>query len=287
MNYELKNFSESYLEQQFEIGNLNCSTWLGGQQTPVDRLREIYGQNDFDPQTKFYALHNNEVVGFITARQSDQANANLEFPLFRPGHDEVVEPLMDFAFKTLREKGVSKLITRASPRWGSTMEYAKRYSYTLKELMWKNARLVVDDYIQPESAVDVADVEESDYEEIQSILMSFRKNSEQEAQRQVELLNRIAERVTSWKIVREDGRISGHDHLVQDIRISNKARMNAIFAESDEIRNGIMNAHVKAASENNIEFIDSFFFGPTENMDGPYNQYGFEISDLYAYEKDL
>ena len=63
--------------------------------------------------------------------------------------------------------------------------------------------------------------------------------------------------------------------------------MNAIFAESDEIRNGIMNAHIKAAGENNIEFIDNFFFGPTENMDGPYNQYGFEISDLYAYEKDL
>ena len=41
------------------------------------------------------------------------------------------------------------------------------------------------------------------------------------------------------------------------------------------------------AGENNIEFIDNFFFGPTENMDGPYNQYGFEISDLYAYEKDL
>ena len=243
MNYELKNFSETYLEQQYEIGNLNLSTWLGGQQTPVDRLREIYAKNDFDPQTKFYALHNNEVVGFITAKQGDQSNASMEFPLLRPDHEEVAASLMEFAFDTLRKKGVSKIVTRASPRWGKTMDYAKKYDYTLKELMWKNARLDVDDYIRPEKAANVDDVEESDYEEIKGILISFRKNTEQEAQRQVELLNRIADRVTSWKIVREDGKIKGHDHLVQDIRISNKARMNAIFANTDEIRNGIMNAN--------------------------------------------
>ena len=287
MNYELKNFSETYLEQQYEIGDLNISTWLGGQQTPVDRLRKIYAQDDFDPQTKFYALHNNEVVGFITAKQGDQSNANMEFPLLRPGHEEVTEPLMEFAFDTLRKKGVSKIVTRASPRWGKTMDYAKKYDYTLKELMWKNARLDVNNYIRPGKAANVDDVEESDYEEIKGILMSFRKNTEQEAQRQVGLLNKIAERVISWKIVREDGEIKGHDHLVQDIRISNQARMNSIFADTDEIRNGIMNAHVKAARENGIEFIDNFFFGPTENLDGPYNQYGFEISDLYAFEKDL
>jgi len=97
MEYEFKLYSESYLDKQFEIGNQIISTWLGGQQTPVDRLRDIYSRSDFDPETKFYALYNNEVVGFITAKQIDEANANLEFPLLLAEHGAAEEPLMEFA----------------------------------------------------------------------------------------------------------------------------------------------------------------------------------------------
>lgn len=48
-----------------------------------------------------------------------------------------------------------------------------------------------------------------------------------------------------------------------------------------------MNAHVKAAIEHGIQYISNFFFGPTEKMDDPYRQYGFEISDLYTFERQL
>ncbi len=287
MEYEFKLYSESYLDKQFEIGNQIISTWLGGQQTPVDRLRDIYSRSDFDPETKFYALYNNEVVGFIPAKQIDEANANLEFPLLLAEHGAAEEPLMEFALDTLRKKGVSKVVTRASPRWGKTMDLADKYDYSLKELMWKNARLAVGDYTFQDAVVEVSDVEKSDYDAIKDILVSFRKNSPAEAEKQVSLLDRISERVTSWKIVKENGKIVGHDHLVQDIRDSKKSRMNAIYATSDEIRNGIMNAHVKAAVNNGIEYIDNFFFGPSEKLAIPYLQYGFEISDLYAYEKTL
>lgn len=287
MNYELKHFSESYLEKQFEIGNHHLSTWLGAQQTPVSRLRDIYSKENFDPETKFYALHNNEVVGFITATLGEGQSAKMEFPLILPGHEDAEEKLMEFAFTTLRKKGVAKVISRASPRWGKTMELANTYEYKKKELMWKNGRLDVKSYVQQNSDVDIKDVVESDYDEIRNILMSFRENTEQEAQKQVELLHKISERVTSWKIVRENNKMAGHDHLVQDIRDNKKARMNAIFATRDEIRHGIMNAHVQAAIKNGIQYIDIFFFGPTVLMDGPYLQYGFDISDLYAFEKSL
>ena len=153
--------------------------------------------------------------------------------------------------------------------------------------MWKNARLAVGDYAYQDAVVEVSDVKKSDYDAIKDILVRFRENSPAEAEKQVSLLDRISERVTSWKIVKENGKIVGHDHLVQDIRDSKKSRMNAIYATSDEIRNGIMNAHVKAAVDNGIEYIDNFFFGPSEKLAVPYLQYGFEISDLYAYEKTL
>lgn len=291
MEYELKYYSEAYLEKQFEIGNHHLSTWLGGQQSPIDRLRDVYSQEGFDPETRFYALLKGEVVGFVTSsipgEQAGDRVANLEFPLIAPGNEAVEERLMEFAFDTLRTKGVSKVVTRASPRWGKTMELAEKYHYTLKELMWKNARLDVNSYQRDTGEISVADVGESDLAEIKEILMSFRENSEKEAQNQVDLLRRISERVTSWKIVREGGKIVGHDHLVQDIRDARKSRMNAIYATRDDIRDSIMNAHVSAAKAKGIQYIDNFFFGPTEKLDGPYHDYGFEISDLYAFERPL
>lgn len=291
MSYELKYYDESYLEKQFEIGNYNLSNWLGGQQSPISRLREVYSQEDFDPETRFYALHEAIVVGFVPAKismdQTEEGLAYLEFPLISPGHEEVEELLMEFAFEALRKKGVLKVISRASPRWGKTMDYAKKYHYTNKLLMWKNAQLDIKSYQGGTGSTAVSDVIESDLDEVKEILMSFRKNSETEAQNQLDLLLRISQRVTSWKIVRESGKILGHDHLVQDIRDNRKARMNAIYATNDDIRDSIMNAHVKAAIENGIQYISNFFFGPTEKMDDPYRQYGFEISDLYTFERQL
>ena len=124
-------------------------------------------------------------------------------------------------------------------------------------------------------------------DEIKEILISFRENSKKEAQNQLDLLARISDRVTSWKIVREAGQIAGHDHLVQDKLDNRKSRMNAIYATSDAIRDSIMDAHVRAAKASGIQFISNFFFGPSEQMDEPYRKYGFEISDLYTFERQL
>lgn len=292
MSYELKNYSESYLERQFEIGNKHISTWLGGQQTPVDRLRKIYSQDDFDPETKYYALQDGQVVGFIPAKiltnQTEGLSANLEFPLIAPGNEDVEELLMDFAFDSLRKKGIKKVISRASPRWGKTMEYTEKYNYSSKKLMWKNAQLEIVSYKGgSDEQLEVSEVRESDLAEIKEILISFRENSNKEAQNQLDLLTKISDRVTSWKIVREAGQIVGHDHLVQDKFDNRKSRMNAIYATSDAIRDSIMDAHVQAAKASGIQFISNFFFGPSEQMDEPYRKYGFEISDLYAFEKQL
>lgn len=292
MSYALKNYSESYLERQFEIGNQQISTWLGGQQTPVDRLRKIYSQDDFDPETKFYALQDGLVVGFIPAKilanQTEGLSANLEFPLIAPGNEGVEELLIDFAFDSLRKKGVKKVISRASPRWGKTMEYTEKYNYSSKKLMWKNAELEVVSYKGGSNEqLAVSEVRKSDLDEIKEILISFRENSTKEAENQLDLLARISDRVTSWKIVREAGQIAGHDHLVQDKLDNRKSRMNAIYATSDAIRDSIMEAHVQAAKASGIQFISNFFFGPSEQMDAPYRKYGFEISDLYSFERQL
>ena len=104
--YEIKTFQESFLPRQVEIGNAVLSTWLAAQQTPLDRLQQIYSQDDFDPETKFYALKDGEVVGFIPAKLTGEDVANLEFPIVLNDHEGATEPLMDYALEALKNKGV-------------------------------------------------------------------------------------------------------------------------------------------------------------------------------------
>lgn len=285
--YQLTTYSPDYLEKQVEIGKFIFSQWLGARQSPIKRLQQVYSAPDFDPETRFYALKDGEVIGFLPSKiRKDKTEADLEFPLLAAGFEDAEEALMGYAFEQLKSKGVSAVISRVSDAWGNTVALAKKYNYEYNGLMWKNAQLKVENYKGSTDEENVREVTETYFNDIRDLLISFRENTEAEARAQIDKLVEISERVTSWKIIREDGKIVGHDHLVEDIRDSNRARMNAIYATRDDIRDRIMNSHVAAAKRNGISLIDSFFFGPTENMEAPYKDYGFEIGELWSYKKE-
>jgi len=286
--YQLTTYSPDYLEKQVEIGNFNLSQWLGARQSQIQRLQQVYSAPEFDPETRFYALKDGEVIGFIPSKiRKSETEADLEFPLLAAGYEDAEETLMGYAFEQLKSKGVSTVFSRVSDGWGNTTVLAEKYGYENKRLMWKNAQLNVENYMGNSNEDNVREVTESDFNDIREVMISFRENSEKEAQAQIDKLVEISERVTSWKIIREDGKIVGHDHLVEDIRDSNRARMNAIYATRDDIRDRIMNSHVAAAKRNGIKLIESFFWGPTENLQDPYKDYGFEIGVLWSYKKEI
>ncbi|MHA2249475.1 MAG: hypothetical protein ACXAD7_03885 [Candidatus Kariarchaeaceae archaeon] len=287
MDYEFSFYKEEYLDRHYEIGNFHLSKWLGAQQSEIETLKKAYSKEGFDKETKFYALHNGKVIGFITSSiqvLDDNTTASfMEFPLIEDPHQQVAEELIDFAYKSLRKKGVTKVISRASPYWGNTIDFFKKYGYEFSEVLWKSARLNVSEfkhYMQNSQSRAVVD---QDFADILKIHVKFRKLTKEEAQKQINLLSNIPERVISWRIVEEDDRIIGYDHLVQDKFISDKARMNAIFAESDQVRDQIISDHVKAAEEKKIKYIDNFFWGPTIDLDKDYEKYGFFVTDVSSY----
>jgi hypothetical protein len=288
MAYQIKTFSPDYLQEQVEIGDYNLSQWLGARQSPVSRLEQVYSSPDFDPETRFYALQDSQVVGFLTSKiRKEGTEADLEFPILSAGFEDAEEQLMSHAMDSLKSKGVRTLYSRVSREWGDTLNLANKYGYHLESLKWKNARLKVENYIGSSSMDGVDEVTEKDFDDVRQVMISFRENSEKEAQAQIDKLVEISERVTSWKIIREEGKIVGHDHLVEDILDGSRARMNAIFSTGDEIRDRIMNSHVIAAKKAGIPLIENVFWGPTENLDKPYEAYGFEVAELWSYEKQL
>ena len=150
MDYVFSYYKEEYLSRHYEIGNHYLSKWLGAQQSDVETLRKAYSKEGFDKESKFYALYNGKVVGFITSglQQFDDKlqAAFMEFPLIETQHQDVEEQLIEFAYTTLRQKGVTKVISRASPRWGDTLKLVEKYGYEFRETLWKSARLNVTDF---------------------------------------------------------------------------------------------------------------------------------------------
>jgi len=286
--YQVTTYSSDFLEKQVEIGHYNLSRWLGARQSPIKMLRQLYSKPDFDPETRFYALKDGELIGFLPSKiRKGNKEADLEFPLLAAGFEDAEEALMGYAIEHLKLKGVSIVISRVSDAWGNTTELAKKYDYEKIELKWKTAQLEVKNYKGSPDGDNTQEVIEGDFNEIRDIMIAFRKNSKDEAQAQIDKLVSISERVTSWKIIREDGKIVGHDHLVEDILDSERARMNAIYATGDDIRDRIMKDHINAARRNGIKLIDNFFWGPTQEMDGPYRNYGFEVGEIWSYQKEL
>lgn len=290
MSYEIRTYKEEYLEKQVEIGSSILSNWLGAQQTGLEALRKAYSNENFDPETKFYAFRNNEMVGFLTAGIKD-TTANMEFPVVLSNHQDAEKLLIEAAYSSFKEKGLSQVVSRASPTWGKTLEFVKEYGYAKKNVLWISSRLDIADF---ESSLDNTDTEsvniENDYEGIKEILIKFREMTPEGVDSYFKSLKKINERITSWKVIRRDGKIVGHDILVQDKFDSKKARMNAIYAvthESNVIEEKIMKAHVDEAKKTGILYIDNFFWGPTEKLATGYEKYGFLISDVTAYVKDL
>lgn len=133
MNYTITTYKEGYIDDQFKIGSAIYDKWRMGGQTRPEQLVETYAGPNFDPETKFYAFDGTEMVGFLTTTEkTDKAEktAFFEFPFLKQGHEGALDPLVQFAFNKLRDKGYKGLITRAGQYWGNSKELAEKYNFS-------------------------------------------------------------------------------------------------------------------------------------------------------------
>ena len=132
--YIIKTYKDGFEEEQEKVGVIVAQDWINAHQTPADRLKEVYSQPDFDPETRYYCFNGDKMVGFLTSKvlkeeDGDEKKASLVFPSVLPGHEEAIGLLYDAAIKTLKEKGVKKVETYASALCGSQVELANKYDF--------------------------------------------------------------------------------------------------------------------------------------------------------------
>jgi hypothetical protein len=136
--YIIKTYKEGFEEEQEKVGVAVAQDWINAHQTPADRLKEVYSQPDFDPETRHYCFKGDKMVGFLTSKvlkeeEGEYKKANLVFPSVLPGHEEAIGLLYDAAMKTLKEKGVKKVETYASALCGNQVELANKFDFNYVE----------------------------------------------------------------------------------------------------------------------------------------------------------
>ena len=131
-SYEIKTFEEKFIDEQARIGIDATKSWTAYRQTPAEELRKTYSAPDFDPSTRFYALMDGILVGFMTTSIGSGAGektAVARLPLVKKGHEPAEKALMDYALKVLREKRVLLLTTEVAKGWTSWEALLKKYLF--------------------------------------------------------------------------------------------------------------------------------------------------------------
>ena len=132
--YTFKNYQKGFEQDQAEIGCRVAQTWTYAHQTPVERLKVIYSEPDFDPETRHYCFKGNEMIGFLTSKviepkEDGRKRASLVFPSILPGHEKVTDLFLEKAFSTLQNKGVEVVETYVSAISGNNYDLTQKWGY--------------------------------------------------------------------------------------------------------------------------------------------------------------
>jgi hypothetical protein len=113
-NYKIRNYQKGFEQDQVRIGTEVGRNWIWPYAYDLDDLLKLCAQPDFDPDTRHYCFLDDEMVGYLysliqPAGEDGILTATLEYPRMLPGHERAAAFLMEWAFKILKEKGVSRV----------------------------------------------------------------------------------------------------------------------------------------------------------------------------------
>ncbi|MHA2251701.1 MAG: hypothetical protein ACXAD7_15160 [Candidatus Kariarchaeaceae archaeon] len=297
MSYEIKGYSEEYIEKQAEIGAEVIDKWFLAGQTNAENLKQVYSQENFDRETKFYAFKENEMVGFLTStiqpKEEDKPlTANLEFPIVLTGHEkEAQDLLLENAYKTLKEKGVEKILTRVSSVWGNTVQLAEKYGYKEGEVITKGSRIEIEKLtFSVDESVEFLDYNaERDDEALIKMYTSNEILTEDQIKGQLKYFVDNPELLISWKIFKRDDEIiaSSLALLNQNDKTQAQFTIPITKEKNDFYTRAIFSHHLQAAREKGVKIVTIFLPALRFDQEEYYHKLGFEFTDLFMYEKAL
>lgn len=302
MPYTIKNYSEDYLEQQYELGNSVLSKWPGAGQSSVDNLKQAYSGENFDPEMKFYAFNGEELVGFCTAApvqnqpEGEEKKAFMEFPIVKEGHENAFEQLFDATINKLSSKGYKAVRARGGDDWTGTTEWVEKYGYKYHSVLFKRATFKPNE-IDLSSFPEPGEISQLDFDKHTDQLIDLVKNeygvNDDQAKAAVDNLVNLKDQTLSHEIILEDTKIIGR-LLVYYPNLEDKetvvfTRAIVVGDKADELRDRLMRSAITRLQRNEeITKAQIFLNGNIIDREDLYASLNVEFeAPLSFYEKEI
>jgi hypothetical protein len=223
--FEIVGYNPDFIEKQVDLVWEISGPWKYPYRTSYDALRNTYSKETFDPTTRFYAIENDEMVGFIVSdviRNPKKGDyGTLRFPLVRNDNREIASELIDRAFTRFKELGITKIRAAAGKGFGNTLEYAKDYGFEQKSLLFKRTRTPIENFKVSGSTEGVVEFDDALQEQLKDIYENGMGMSKEEGLYWYNYAITNRERKeresgpfhVSWKMSSDDDGISGFSYM--------------------------------------------------------------------------
>ncbi|HUT80720.1 MAG TPA: hypothetical protein VMZ29_05900 [Candidatus Bathyarchaeia archaeon] len=293
--YTIKSYQEEFLEAQEQVGNEATKDWIGFGQTPASRLKQIYSQEGFDPETKYYAFKDDKLVGFITStilpeKEGEVKRANLEFPLVLKEHKECSDLLFKQAVSSLKQKGVKVVQTRVGDIYRGTQELAKKFGYNYS----KDQYIFMEAKVNKIPAEESSDIEVIDYDsarDSKGLIQIFVEKlgaPEEQAKATIENIGKDKVGYPIHLVIRKDDHIVGRALAYPNATNPKQFRFGSFYYEDEKYFKPLVLSAANRMKSSGVESAILFLVGPTLSLEETYTTLGFSRAGKIDYfEKEI
>jgi len=261
--YTLKNYQKGFEQGQADIGYQVAQTWQFAHQTPAERLKVIYSEPGFDPETRHYCFKGNEMIGFLTSKviepkEDGRKRASLVFPSILPGHEDATDLLLNKAYSTLKEKGIEIVETYVSAISGNNYDLTQKWGYKhIKD----NDNLVYIlngiDLKEIGEKIEVRDFDpDKDLEKWLELVRNYDEISEETEKQLLQELNNEAGDILAHLVIEENGEMVGTTMIYRNDVKPNTANLPFTYVTETKYLHALA-AKVKEIGKK--ENVDLFF----------------------------
>lgn len=293
-DYVIKHYHEGFEVDQAKVGAEVAKSFVSPHQTPAERLKEVYTQEGFDPETRLYAFKGKEMVGFLTSRVIDEEEdgvkiAALTPPSVLPGHEEAEKLLLKKALEVLKKKGAKKVRSNFGVITQQDAEIAKKWGYKHKQTTYFLYNINLDD-IDPNASAD--DVIKFEYEKHQQ---SCVKILSAEYDRDAEWVNNLYERMKAdtttvrkqWVIL-EGKEIKAYAGMMINPIQPTDGRIMVTYAANEDYMKKMLTKIRKVKDKKNLKRILAGFTEETDVKEAKYKPIKFDLLGTAGqFEMDL
>jgi hypothetical protein len=266
-DYIIRHYQEGYEVEQAKLGSKVVKDWINAHQTSADRLKEVYSQPNFDPETRHYCFKDDKMVGFLTSRiieddEADVKKASLVFPSVLPGNEDAVDLLYKTAIKTLQDKGAKKVETYASALCGNQVELANKYGFNfvkdVENIVYSLQISNIDD------SVDTSGIRkfefEKDGEKWLEIFKQLDNLDEERLKQYKDTLTEEEENVVAHLVIEEEGEIVGTTLLYRNPIKKNAANLAMTYVTDPSYLFQLAAKAAKIAKKSGIDYFLIWLF---------------------------